>query len=400
MSKTKKQNHSERTHAVLSASGSHRWLHCPGSIQFAEQFPKPGTNDAAEEGTGAHELSEKVLLEAPNAFYYIGKKKFNGYEVTEEMAEHVQTYVDHVVDVRNELDGTLTVEERFDLSWLYPGLYGTNDACIRQEFGKLVIIDFKYGMVPVEVDWNSQLLYYALGAAHGGDYSEIELHIVQPRAPHPKGPIRIFKLSPEELTEWSKKLKQGAIETSKEGARLEAGDWCNYCPCAGGCKTLKKRALEIAQTEFEDESNLPSIERLTDEQVVRIVQHGKVLENFIGQVKKQAKERLQNGETIKGLKLVRGRGRRAWSDTEVVAGLLQEKLGDAAFERKLLSVPKAEALLGKTEMVDHWSNVEGSITIAHESDRREAIGGNLEEDFDVIETKATTTKEEITEDMF
>lgn len=396
-------NHTERAHAVLSASGSKRWTNCPGSIQFAKQFPKPGTNEAAEEGTGAHELSEKVLKETPNAFYYIGKQKFNGYEVTEEMAEHVQLYCDHVINVRNELGGSLSVEERFDLSWLYPGMFGTNDACVRQEFGKLVIIDFKYGIVPVEVEENSQLIYYAIGAAKDGDYSDIELHIVQPRAPHPQGPIRIYKMSPENLVRWQKKLKQAAIETEKENPKLNAGEWCTYCPCAGGCPTYKKRALAIAQVEFEDQTKLPTVAKLTDDQIVKIIEHKKFLENFISEVESHAKERLQNGEAIEGLKLVRGRGRRDWSDKELAEELLRDRLKDGAYERKLLSVAKAEKILGKDALADYHCTIQGGIKVAHESDRRTAISGAVESDFQVIENEKSNSKnksEEITGDLF
>ncbi len=38
-------NHQERTHAVLSASGAHRWLLCTPSARLEEQFPDT-TSDA------------------------------------------------------------------------------------------------------------------------------------------------------------------------------------------------------------------------------------------------------------------------------------------------------------------------------------------------------------------
>ena len=49
-----------RAHARLSASGAHRWYHCPGSVTLEESFPDRGSI-YAEEGTLAHDLAEIVL---------------------------------------------------------------------------------------------------------------------------------------------------------------------------------------------------------------------------------------------------------------------------------------------------------------------------------------------------
>ena len=47
-------------HAVLSASGSHRWLACPPSAKLEQQY-KEETSEFAAEGTLAHELGEISL---------------------------------------------------------------------------------------------------------------------------------------------------------------------------------------------------------------------------------------------------------------------------------------------------------------------------------------------------
>lgn len=67
--------HKEREHALLSASGAHRWLLCTPSAKLEEQFPDT-TSEAAAEGTLAHELAE---LKVRNYFYTpdFGKRKFN-----------------------------------------------------------------------------------------------------------------------------------------------------------------------------------------------------------------------------------------------------------------------------------------------------------------------------------
>ena len=47
-------------HAVLSASGSHRWLNCTPSARLELEFENT-TSEAAREGTAAHALCEHKL---------------------------------------------------------------------------------------------------------------------------------------------------------------------------------------------------------------------------------------------------------------------------------------------------------------------------------------------------
>ena len=50
-------------HAILSASSSDRWLHCPPSARLCETYEDKGSDYAAE-GTDAHELCEYKLKRA------------------------------------------------------------------------------------------------------------------------------------------------------------------------------------------------------------------------------------------------------------------------------------------------------------------------------------------------
>lgn len=47
-------------HAILSASGSHRWLNCTPSARLELEFENT-TSEAAREGTAAHALCEHKL---------------------------------------------------------------------------------------------------------------------------------------------------------------------------------------------------------------------------------------------------------------------------------------------------------------------------------------------------
>lgn len=61
-----------KAHAVLSASGAHRWLACPPSARLEADLPSI-SSEYAEEGTAAHELAE---LCAKYALEKISKKAY------------------------------------------------------------------------------------------------------------------------------------------------------------------------------------------------------------------------------------------------------------------------------------------------------------------------------------
>ncbi|HHY66999.1 MAG TPA: DUF2800 domain-containing protein [Alicyclobacillus sp.] len=73
---------SATAHAVLSASGAHRWLACPPSARLEQEFPEH-TSAYAEEGTLAHALAELHL------------KHFLGEVVPEEFSAQMKTLTEN-----------------------------------------------------------------------------------------------------------------------------------------------------------------------------------------------------------------------------------------------------------------------------------------------------------------
>lgn len=181
---TKEINHKERDHALLSASGSKRWLACTPSARLEEYFPDV-TSAYAEEGTKAHETAEKILQALID-----GRRRpaFKNEEV-KEIAKEVQPYIDYVwglfTELRKEHDDTVIfLESRVDFSDYVPEGFGTGDVIIISDT-TLHIIDLKYGKgVPVSARDNEQLRLYALGSVKlYGDIYDIDsvvMHIGQP----------------------------------------------------------------------------------------------------------------------------------------------------------------------------------------------------------------------------
>jgi hypothetical protein len=378
-----------KTHSKLGASSTHRFFHCPGSVALCAEVPAKPDSAHSLEGTNAHTFMEFLLkregqtdkFALPNAFHYIGKEselKFD-FKITKEMAGFVQEFVDKVMYIFFNLEGAeLHVEKKFHLKHIHPDLFGTADVVIVQPFGEIHVIDLKYGAgVVVEVVENTQLLYYGLGAAFGEDYSKMFLHIGQPRAEHKDGTWRTWECTPKYMVEFSKTLKQKALDTEKKNAPLNEGDWCRWCNASAICPNLHKKSVAIAQADFaEVNPKLPEVNKMTDDQLMRVIEYKKLVLNWIDSVEDYVLNRMVMGEKITGLKLVKGRSRREWTDENEVV----KKFGDRAFKTDLLTVAQAEKVLGKAEVVGLYETIEGNMQLAHEFDKRKEIT-NAKDDF-------------------
>ena len=118
-----------RAHALLSASGAHRWLNCPPSAKLCEQYEDKGSEYAAQ-GTDAHTLGEYKVLTR------LGKKVPDPRDILQyydsEMDECTDQYADYVMDVLSEIkkdckDPLVMVETQVDFSRWVPDAFGTAD---------------------------------------------------------------------------------------------------------------------------------------------------------------------------------------------------------------------------------------------------------------------------------
>lgn len=219
-------------HAKLSASGSERWILCPGSVKAEEGLPEK-LNPYAEEGTLAHEVAAKIL---------------NGYEIEDDipsdMLDNVKKYIDYIE--KYAVGESVTyIEERVDFSYVAPGGFGTADCIISDEYnGILHIIDLKYGKgVPVYAEDNTQLELYAIGALNKlwksnvipCPYIKVYLHIVQPRINN----YSWVSLTIEELAARSQYLCSRALEALKPDAkRIPSEKACKWCKAKPTCPAI------------------------------------------------------------------------------------------------------------------------------------------------------------------
>ncbi|UAY70706.1 DUF2800 domain-containing protein [Bacillus paralicheniformis] len=374
--------HADRSHALLSASGSKRWLTCTPSARLEEQFEEE-TSAYAEEGTLAHEISE-VLLE-----YHTGQiakatrtrrlnklKKNDLY--SDAMLEYVTNYADIVIEKFNELaaekgEATILLEQRLDYSKWVPEGFGTGDALIIAD-GVIEVIDLKYGKgVPVEAEENTQMMLYALGAINQFemlyDIEQIRVSIVQPRLDS----VSSYELSIEELMTWADEyVKQRAEMAWKGKGAFKAGEHCRFCRAKATCAARAEKNLEMAKYDFQKP------ELLSKEDLGQILLEAEELKRWAKDVQDYALAQAEHhGEKIPGWKLVEGRSNRKYADRETVRNTLLAE----GFEpdqiltpREVLGVSALEKSIGKKAFNEILQDLiikpAGKPTLVPESDKR------------------------------
>lgn len=398
--------HTDRSHAKLSPSASHRWMECPGSIRLSEGIAK--TSSAfADEGTAAHELAARCLTEGRDPEHFFGMfvnidaeydaHKFvreesrpgRHFEIDHEMVDAVTIYVNYVNELIEQDRGYTEhdIEFRFDLQHVAPGMFGTGDAVVyNSRTGHLTVADFKYGRgVAVEPAENPQLLSYGIGAIRRHDnrgVSGVTLAVVQPRCRHPKGAIRTWTTDPMTLLEFEHDLRDAAKATEAPDAPLNAGDWCRFCPAAAICPTLRDKARSAAAAEFSVVGEIKEVKDVAGLDAAGLavaLNEVDVVETWCRRIREHAHDLAVHGTAIPGFKLVEKRANRKWKDEGDIPKILKTIVGvdDGDIWTKKLASPAAiEKVIGRKragEIAGYTTKQSSGAVLVPESDARPAV---------------------------
>lgn len=386
---TKPKCHSQRSHALLSASKASRWLSCTPSARLEDMFGEQKPSPYAAEGTLAHELAElylrKDVLEELSESDF--ERKFaelsSDANMSDEMLDNVAVYTQYCADqyraaLEEDRAAVIEIEQRLDMTEYVPEGFGSVDCCIIGGV-LLEIIDLKYGKgVPVNAEWNKQLMLYGLGALSKYslvyDIQEVRMTIIQPRLDN----ISSFQLSAEELRGWAEEELRPRAELAFRGeGELSAGEWCRFCAVKQRCRKLYEQQMEIARHEF------ASPDLLSDEEIADIVKRAPKFVEWVNAITEYAQAKaVSEDKCWPGLKLVEGVRRRKWADEDVAAGAILDRCKELSaediFDSKLKSITGIEKMLGKKRFSEILSDVvvlpQGKPTLVPEDDKRPAMG--------------------------
>ena len=397
-------------HALLSASSSKQWLHCPPSARLQEGFPNE-SSAYAEEGTFAHSvceykvrkyLKERVKRPQSETFY------------TEEIDQITDVYFEFVVGViegmkRNGCEPLVLVEERVDYSHIAPSGFGTADMLIigKDENGKglLHVCDFKTGQgVFVNADHNSQMMLYALGGLHAYGYiypiETIRMTIVQPRLDN----VSTFECSREELEAWGESIRPIARMAYEGKGEQHPGEWCRFCRAKPVCRACAKEALSLCREEFLDLeagafSEIPRAgpEKHSDPEVpcqadttapvfkqpglIPMAELAKILptlnriDSWIEAVFAYVtSEAVNHAVSVPGYKVVEGRSKRVFTDTKAVVDTAVANGYTDLYKQQLISLTEFEQLMCKKRfhelLGEYVAKPPGKLALVPESDPR------------------------------
>ena len=360
-------------HAILSASSSDRWLHCPPSARLCEAYEDKGSDYAAE-GTDAHTLCEYRLKQALGIPAEDPIENLSWYN--EEMEECAAGYAAYVVELLEAAkqacsDPVVMIEQRVDFSrWVQEG-FGTAD-CILIADGVLNIVDYKHGKgVEVSAVANPQMQLYALGALEifDGiyDIDTVRMTIFQPR----KSNISVYEMDKTDLYEWADTELTRKAQLAYEGqGDFSCGEWCRFCKAKAECRERATANLALARYEFQ----APAL--LDDEEIADILGKVDALTAWASDVKEYALQQAISGKEWTGWKLVEGRSNRKYTSEAAVAAAV-ESAGFDPYERKVLGVTAMQKLLGKTRfeelLAPYIEKPQGKPALVPESDKRPAM---------------------------
>lgn len=394
-------------HAVLSASSSKQWLHCPPSARLQENFPNE-SSVYAEEGTWAHELCEYKVKK----YLHERKKRPQSEFFTEEIEQSTDVYAEFVISIiegmrRNGTEPLCFVEERLDFSNIVPEGFGTGDMVIlgkdEQGRGLLHIIDYKNGRgVFVDAHENSQMMLYATGALNAYGYiyeiETVRMSIIQPRLEN----ISTYEMSAADLRAWGESIKPVAQMAFEGKGEQHPGDWCRFCRAKPVCKACMEEALALAREEFLDldggaladeaeetdatapynaDTSTPVFRApglVSFSELVKVLPTLNRISSWIESVFAFVSgEAINHGVAVEGYKVVEGRSKRVFTDTKAVIKAAEAEGYTDIYKQELLTLTEFEKMMGKKKFAEilgqYVAKPPGKLALVPESDPRPAV---------------------------
>jgi len=357
-------------HLIYGGSSAQRTIGCPGWIEATEDLPKSPAGPAASLGSMHHEVQEMARREGKEPADYLGHiYKENGvdYELTEDELDTsliAFAATDKVLDEFEIDEFEIEPFVEFD-----PGLIGGSIDLLGLSISRttLMILDYKFGSVKVNVTESAQHFLYAMSARRDPKTADMFKNvldlvfvIIQPKV---KGGVSTWKCDIKELDAFEKKFL-AAVESDE----LHAGAHCKWCPAAPYCKTKRADVVGAKALGARVKKELQEGANILEE-----------VEAWVNDMKSELYTQLTRGVSIKGWKIVDKRATRKWTDETVIREALTNTcIKESVFTKTtLLTAPQMVTAFKRNKIdfdLDDFITVKSSgTTLAPEHDDRDAV---------------------------
>jgi hypothetical protein len=336
----------------LWPSASERWLNCTGAsrVQLVANAGRDVPSIDAVKGTLKHAMLAGLLTAEPMESFLDPEKNAAEIQLFRDNpdildADDIEAVqgVAESVKMACEIGGYwLHVEQSYFLGfkgdgWHHKMRCKIDMLLVRDDH--ILVIDYKGGTSPVDVEGNSQLLTYAVAARGALTYTrpmpQIDVGIYQPQGGRSKG-LQIATLSSEILDLWWETLKAGVARNYQTGRpEYVPGPWCEWCPGArrGMCPRVLQDSIELATLGPTDDIPRGSepFWMLDFEDQIRAALKG------LGDL---ATEMLKAGDEVPGWMLTQVSGNRKWIDPKSVPRAMAERFGGSPEDYQKVQPPK------------------------------------------------------------
>lgn len=374
-----------KQHAILSASGAHRWLECTPSARLEMKFPDK-TSEYAEEGTAAHELAEISALHATDQitaeeynerFFEIKKSKWYTEEMLECCWDYAKLVKEKWTDLRKKTGNSVAlIEAKINFDKWVPMGFGTAD-CIILSDGYMEVVDFKYGRGKrVDAFQNPQMRLYTLGAYNTFglvyDVEHITMTIFQPRI---SNGVTSDEITIDGLLDWAESYvaPRAKLAYAGKGQFNPSEETCKFCKAKATCRARAEENLKLYDDGFD-------ARLLTVQEAGELLAKAADIEAWLSDLKAYVESELLDDVEVPGWKLVAGQSIRRFSDEKAVAEAMLAAGYDPAVLYKppeLITLSQMEKDFGKKAVEKTIGHLivkpAGKPTLAPESDKRPAI---------------------------
>jgi hypothetical protein len=268
--------------------------------------------------------------------------------------------------------GTLAVEAKVSAAErVHPLSEGTVDCWSYDPKSRILYVwDYKYGFGVIEPFENWQLINYAVGIIDSlrvrDDGIKVRMSVIQPRAPHPQGPIRRWVVKGSDLRPYANQLHAAAHEALGPDPRTQSGPHCRDCRARHACPAANAAALLAIDVVYRAEP-FELDDAAIGAQLTVLKRAAKAIESRLTALESTAETKIRAGSMIPGWAMERGAaGKLAWTkpDGEILA--LGELLG-MELARPLTPTQAGKAGLPKDLLAAYATRSAGSLKLTKAS---------------------------------